>query len=317
MIKFKRTVLVGLVLALLVPSVGPVVAQQGGSGLNISPTRNELSIERGKSGVVKISIRNVSGVDITAKAEVNDFESDGVTGEPKILPKSEKPLPTSIRNLLSSVEDVPLAKDQKKDLQIPVNIPADATPGAYYGVVRYTAIPVVQQKEEGQVALSASVGTLVLIEIPGQIKQQIQLSSLKLQAGKSSGSFFLQPPQKSLLSIKNLGNGFSRPVGKIGISGMGGKEIGSYNVNDVNPKGVVLPNTSRTFTNEIKKISTPGKYTVTASVAYGNGGEVVNSSVSFWYIPAWLLVVAGVLLLALVVGIYIIYRTKFATSRRR
>lgn len=61
----------------------------------------------------------------------------------------------------------------------------------------------------------------------------------------------------------------------------------------------------------------PGKYTATASIAYGNGGEVVNYKSSFWYIPVWLLIVLTLLFVATATFIVLIYRKKYTFHRKK
>lgn len=298
----------------------PTLAQEnkGSSGLNISPTRAELQVEPGSSDIIRISVQNLSGTDIDAKVTINDFESDGVTGEPKLLPDDKQDSPTSIRKFITNATDFPMKVDEKKNVELGVNIPAGTAPGAYYGVIRYTAVPTNQQNEEGNVALTASVGTLVLIEVPGDITEQIQINSMKVFQEDKSGTFFTTAPNKVAIEIKNNGNSFSKPFGRVSVSGgFGGGEVYSYELNNTDPKANILPNSTRIFKDAIYNVKKPGRYTVLANISYGRGGEVITQQVSFWYIPIWLLaVIAGVIVL-LIAGGYIIYRKKFAHPKKK
>lgn len=305
---------------LLVGLVAPVVAQEqineGASGLSISPTRQEFVIEPGQQDTVPISLKNVSGTDITARAFINDFEATD-TGEPRIIVDPNRQSPASIRNFLSDVVDVELKKDERKDFEIPVQVPADAPPGAYYGIIRYAAIPTGRDApEEGQVALTASVGTLVLIEVPGDITEQIQIRNLRVLRDDKSSSFFLKAPNKAAIEIKNNGNSFSKPFGRVSVTDMRGKEVYSYELNNSNPRGNILPASSRVFTDPLQNVTTPGRYTVTANISHGTGSEVITHSSSFWYMPAWVLAIIALLILAIIVVAYVIYRKRFKTSRK-
>lgn len=299
-------------------SLPSLTAQEdtSGSGLSISPTRTELTIEPGSAETVKISLKNVSGTDIVANATVNDFESDDETGEPRLLPESDTQNPASIARFINNLDDVELKKDEKKDIELALQVPADAPPGAYYGVVRYTAVPVGQRSDPGQVALTASVGTLVLIEVPGDIKEQIQVLSLKALRDGKGGSFFFKQPDQVAVRIKNTGNSFSKPFGRVSVSQAGGKEVYSYELNNTDPKSNILPNSNRTFVDKVENIKTPGRYTVTANISHGKGGEVLTQRTSFWYVPAWLAAVLGVILLAIIGGAYVLYRRRFSSRSR-
>jgi hypothetical protein len=315
----RGRIAIGLGLIAVLVGIGlPVAAQQnGGSGLSISPTRSEFQIEPGKSDSIKITLKNVSGIDIIAKATINDFESDDATGEPKILPESNKSTGATIRRFVSGVTDVPLKKDEKKDLVVNIDVPTEATPGAYYGIIRYTAVPQGQSTEPGQVALTASVGTLVLIQVPGDITEQIQLQNVTAKLGEKAGTFFRQAPDKVAIQIRNTGNGFSKPFGRIAINNMRGKEVFAYEINSTDPKANILPASSRTFTDVLKNVSLPGRYTIIANISHGSGGEVLTRKVSFWYIPTWLIIIAAVLIVLLVISLYVLYRRRFSRPSRR
>lgn len=291
-------------------------AQQGGSGLIISPTRSELEIAPGGSDKISVSLKNVSGGDIIARAQINDFTSDGQTGEPRVIPDSKTESPNSIRKFLSGTIDLPLKSDEKKDFEIAINVPEGTPAGAYYGILRYTAVPGGESVPgEGKVALTASVGTLILIQVPGNITEQIQVRSIRaLQNDKPKG-FFLTAPTKIATEIKNTGNSFSKPFGRISIAN-GSKEVYSYELNNVEPKANILPGSVRTFTDEVKNVKKPGRYTVTANISHGRGGEVITYKSSFWYIPAFVIILFVGLILAIAAGGYLLYRKKFGRKRK-
>lgn len=326
MSKWRRG-LTHAVLIVLVAVAGfqTVIAQdapQSGSGLIITPPRKELEISPGNSEVIKVTLTNVSGSDITAKAEINDFESNNQTGEPKIIADQNRESATSVKNFLAGVADVELKKDEKKEFDVTVNVPANTPAGAYYGIVRYSAIPKQQPGDEGagRVSLTASVGMLVLLEVPGDIREQIQVQSVKVQHQNKAGGFFLKSPNQVAIEIKNNGNGFARPFGRVAVTN-GSKEVYSYELNDVEPRNNILPGSTRVFTDKLENVKTPGRYTVTANVAHGRGGEVLTHRATFWYLPPWLLAIAAALLALIVGTATVMYRRRFgkraAANRRR
>ncbi len=289
-----------------------------GSGLNITPTRSELRVERGKVDVVSVSLKNVSGTDIIAKVFINDFESDDVSGEPRLITDPNRELATSIRRFLVGVTDVELAKDEQKTFDIPVQIPEDASPGAYYGVVRYVASPkAAGASDAGQVSLTASVGTLVLIEVPGDIQEQVQLRGVKIFAKAKESTLFTRVPDQIGIELRNTGNTFSKPFGTVSVKNMFGKTVHTYELNDSIPKANVLPNSTRLFKDSLQGVNTPGRYVVTANISYANGGDILTGTKTFWLVPLWLIIVLVVLLLALVGGSKILYDKKFSRKKRK
>lgn len=292
-------------------------AQQGGSGLVISPTRSELEIAPGGNEKITVSLKNVSGGDITARAQVNDFTSDGESGEPKVIPDSTVESPNSIRKFLSGADDVILKKDEKKDFDINISVPAGTPAGAYYGILRYTAVPGGEEiPGEGKVALTASVGTLILIQVPGNITEQIQVRNIRAFKDDSAKSFFLSPPNKVKTEIKNTGNSFAKPFGRLSVT-KGSKEVYSFELNNIDPKSNILPGSVRTFTDDLKNVKSPGRYTITGNISHGRGGEVITYKSSFWYVPVWLIILIVALVVVTAAGGYWLYRKKFGRKRRR
>lgn len=296
----------------------------GGNGLQMSPTRTELNLSPGEHKTFDITLKNITAGDLTAEVSVNDFESDGVSGNPQIIVDDSQRTPSTIYNFISNLRSVELKPGESKKVTLNVDVPKDASPGAYYGVVRYAAIPKggILSDRERQLALNASVAHLVLIEVTGEINEQIQIEDLAV--GKSgengeikSGSIFFSAPNKSLLTLNNLGNGFSRPFGTVTINRMFGGEVYTSEVNNIQPKGIVLPHSTRVFTDDMQGIKIPGRYTATAAVAYGNGGEVITYKISFWYLPVWFLIILAVILAAIIIWLYRRYKGRYVSGAKK
>lgn len=324
----KLSIFVGASAFLFASLIPLVIAQDqtdGGSGLQVSPTRTEISASAGESREVTLSLKNITQNDVVAKAFINDFQSDNITGNPQIITDTSERTANSISGMVKGLGDVELKPDETKQIKLNVEIPSDAAPGAYFGALRYAAVPKGQDlsnpQDQRQVSLTASVAHLVFVEVSGQINEQIQIE--KLAIGKDSNGdnkeiknswIFLNSPNRSSLSIKNLGNGFSRPFGSVSINNMFSKEVYRYEVNATDPRGIVLPNSSRTFINNIENVKTPGRYTAIASVAYGNGGEVITYKSTFWYLPAWFLITIVAVIVLIGAGIYLLYRKKYSSK---
>lgn len=320
--KTKKLIAAPLILAavlLLIMSFAPFArAQQapGGSGLSISPTVSQFTIKPGGSDSVKITLKNVTTDDVVAKAEVDDFTSNNVDGNPKIITNQSQTTPNSIRKFVSNLDNVALAKGQQKQVVLDVEIPKSTPAGAYYGIIRYRAVPsVLAQPGAGQVSLTASVGTIVLITVPGNIREQVQAKGIHVYRGAREGTFFIRPPDKIGITIQNFGNGFERPFGTIEVHNTFNKTITSFPFNNPKELGNILPNSGRTFTNSVKGINKIGRYTVLASVSYGDGSQVLTLKKEFWYIPYWLVIIVLLAVAALVFLAVRSYR-RYARSGR-
>lgn len=327
----KKPLAISVVLAVAILMIVPFVraqegnrSQTGGNGLQISPTRNEVFAQPGEKKTFSLTIRNVTNGDLVARASVKDFESDNESGAPVFIVDENQSTPYTIKKFLEGLTDIELKAGEVKEANLTLDIPADAVPGAYFGAIVYEAEPKSksQQQADRQVSLNASVAHLVLVEVAGEITEQIQLQSLTAQHAKynpdgsvssvSSGQFLISQPNRMALAIKNTGSGFSRPVGNVLIKNMLGKQVASYEINNTDPKGVILPDSSRTFIDSVESIKLPGRYTSTAAVAYKSGGEVVLLNTAFWYVPIWMLAILFVLLLLIIFGAWRIYKKRFA-----
>ncbi len=314
MVKYLRNInlLITIVIfgAFLATNILPVSAQNTtGSGLSISPTLFELSLKPTQSTNIDINLKNITVDDVNAKAFINDFTADNVTGNPKIITDPSAVSPHSIKRFVGGLADVPLKVGEQKKVSLTVTVPDGTAPGAYYGIIRYKAIPAgANAPAPGQVALSASVGSIVLVTVPGNLKEQIQVHDIHVYSGphgEHEGIVFFKKPTQVGVEIANLGNGFSQPFGTVEVKNMYGKTAYNYQLNNTQPRGNILPSSTRNFKNPIKNINQIGRYTVTANVTYGTGSQVLVYKKTFWYIPLWL---AIIILAALIILVLIILR---------
>jgi|SRR5579884_3015668 len=314
-----RSICLGLGLVFAATQFGPALAATpGASGLSISPLRTELTINPGKSDKISITLKNITGGPVLAKASILDFTSDNATGNPKIITNPNNNDPNSIRSFITNLPNVPLATNETTTISIPVLAPANAVPGAYYGLIEYQAIPQVNNTTSGnnKVALSAGVSSLVFITVPGNLIERMELKAIHIYSdveGNNEGLLFTSPPKTAGVELLNLGNGFEKPFGHVSLEDMSGKTIYSYELNGSVTRGIVLPGSGRIFKNPLKNIQSPGRYTLEASVSYGSGSAILIGKKTFWYLPVWLIVVI-VLILLLLVGLALLARRRYRRS---
>jgi hypothetical protein len=295
---------------LLVPAVLYAQNKPDASGLQVSPTRSEVTIKPGGSDSISITIKNITDVAIVAKAEVDDFQPDNDTGTPQLLTNLTEPTATSIKPFLSAIADIRLAKGETRKISIPIRVPRDQSAGGYFGVVRFKAFPVnPNQNNSGkQVSLTASVGHILLVQVPGKLTTKLEAVNLSAEYHRNPSNFFVHKPDSMRLEVKNVGNSFIQPFGNVVVKNSKGQQVYSYEVNATTPRGNVLPKSTRVFHDALKNISSFGHYTAIASIAYGNGGDVLTLKTSFWVLPLWLLILVGLVVLLLAVVILLLFR---------
>lgn len=300
-------------------------AQEGsGSGLRVSPTRTLLTIDPGESDTVTQTVKNVTSSPVTVQPLLNDFESDGVSGEPRLIGNPDEVSAHSLRDFVSLPEDFDLQPDEEKQVEVGLDLPGSASPGAYYGSILYRAAPQ-GERGDGQVALVASVGSLILLEVPGDITEQIAIKDIGAYLGDSKGSFFLKKPDNLGVLVENLGNGFSQPFGKVSVKDWRGNEIFLYELNEGPPRNNILPYSTRLFTNEFMDIESktvngkeeitktspitwPGRYTITGNISHGSSGELFTVTSTFWYIPSWLILLILIVVAVLAGVVFYLFR---------
>ncbi|HEX5797313.1 MAG TPA: hypothetical protein VFX86_02895 [Candidatus Saccharimonadales bacterium] len=315
-ISTKKFLLGGLLtlLAVLLVSFSRGIAQDQpdpASGLQISPTRTELTVKKGSSENVSLSLKNVTGGTIIAKPEINDFISDNDTGTPRIITDENQKSPYTIKDFISGIPNIRMNSGETRKLKIPINVPADQPPGAYFGVIRFIAEPVSTNTDTDgrQINLTASLGHIVLVDVPGDVNEQLQLVSFSAEKDGKTGTVFSSSPDGIALGLKNTGNSFSKPFGTVTIKDFRGKEVHRYEINNTDPRGNILPDSTRVFHDNIKNLgSSPGRYSAIASVSYGTGGDVLVSETHFWVIPGWLRILAAVVVLLILLIIFFVYK---------
>lgn len=284
-----------------------VVFGQASSGYIISPVREELTIEKGQSQTVTLTVINATELDTNASVIVNDFEpSDDESGEPKILLDGSSSSGNSFKTLVAELPDVVLGSKESKNIIVTISVPEDAAPGGYYGAVRLATNT---GDTDSQVALAASVATIFLVKVPGEITENLQLVEFTAAKNGSTGRFFINSGEMSIVTrLKNTGNIHVAPYGKIIIRDGSGQIIEEYEFNSTTPRNNVLPNSIRKFEDKLQNQKWIGKYTISANLGYGTTGGLITAENTFWVIPLWFVVVVSIIILAILVGAYLIYR---------
>jgi hypothetical protein len=205
------------------------------------------------------------------------------------------------------------------DLPVTITVSGDASAGGYYGAVR--VVP--KNAVDKNITLAASVGTLFLVQVPGDLTEELHLKELTAAKNGSNGRFFINSGAISVVTrLQNTGNIHVKPFGKIQIS-KAGKIVQTIEFNNTDPKANVLPNSTRKFVNNLENQNWLGKYSISANLGYGTSGGLITGKATFWVIPLWMIIAALTTLAVLIIGIYLLYRryinnkTKHRVSARR
>lgn len=80
----------------------------------------------------------------------------------------------------------------------------------------------------------------------------------------------------------------------------GDKIIQTVDINKTDPKGNVLPDSTRRFEVKLDKIGAWGKYTVEGNFGYGTSGQLLSGKSTIYVVPATLIIAIIALLLLIV-----------------
>ncbi|HVS58345.1 MAG TPA: hypothetical protein VHD60_01250 [Candidatus Saccharimonadales bacterium] len=298
-----------------------------GQALEIAPPLLTLKSDPGRTVKATLQLRDITKSPLVVNNEINDFVANGEDGTPKILlGSSDANNPFSLKNWINPLPSFTLNPGKIATLDLIIDVPANASPGGHYGIIRFTGTP--PGLNGSGVALSASLGALVLLTVNGNLKHDLSVASFTVDHNGKKGSFFESPPLNFTLKLKNNGNVQEQPTGHIVVSDMFGKAVAGVNVNLEQRN--VLPASTRQFTAPLDKNNLGnkrlfGRYHAVITVTYA-GGKKLTASLTFWVIPYKLIIglVIGVIIAFFVLryGIkrynrYIVRKVQAANSRNK
>lgn len=274
---------------------------EAGQAFSISPPLIELKADPGQTVTTKIKLTNVSSEELLIKVQFNDFGAKDETGAPSIIFDDTKSTAYSLRNWIGSPAPFKVKSKETKTIEFPVQVPKDAEPGGHYATIRFTGTSTAL--EDSGVALNASIGTLVLMQVSGDIKEDASVVDFF-----TSSNFFESAPIGFTERLKNNGNIHVKPTGTVEVKNMFGETVANLPVNG-NPKDQkdqpksILPQSIRRFEQTLSGQWLFGSYTATLKLKYGDSGKELTATKTFWVIPYKLIILVLVGLAALVFGL--------------
>lgn len=296
-----------LVVQVLISGVAFASSISGGDGYRISPVRTDLVVDRGTSKVVNFYITNVTKATENVQTIVDDFvASSNESGNPSLLLNGQAAPAHGLKQFITvKTPTFVLSPQQQKTIQIAINIPNTVAPGGYYAAVRFAPVGLSGNKN---VNLAGSVASLVLVTVPGNYLERMNIVNFEvLQNGRPASLFTNGKNLKAVVSFSNIGQVQEEPFGKFALL-KGKKQLTTIAINNVSPPGNVLPNSIRKFTVNLPTVSGFGKYTLDGNFGYGTTGQLLSSSLSFYIIPYYLMVIGVVIILLVLLVIVLLIR---------
>lgn len=317
----RRTILSALALVMGLSTLAPLAVgaanQDVGQALEIAPPVLNIRANPGETVKSTITLRDVSTSPLVVRNQINDFIAAGEDGTPKLLLEENgdvEPSPYSLKDWVQPLPQFTLKPREVNQLPLTIRVPANAAPGGYYAVVRFTASP--PGIDGSGVSLSASLGTLILLRVNGDAKEAMNIEEFAATKSGSSNWLFESPPITFLTRIRNSGSLHEQPTGQIAVKDMFGNAVANVNVNLT--RSNILPGSIRKFEPKLDDTVIGnkflfGRYTADLKMSYGSEGQTLTESTSFWVIPYRL--VGFAILLIVIVSIVIRIALKRYTER--
>lgn len=318
-------VVMALVVAMVSVALFPVssVNAQSANGsaniLKVMPLRTDIQIRPGETGKVEIGLTNLTNQDMLVRPFQNDFIAGDEKGTPSVILDDDQLAPThSLKRFLAPLKDVKVPANKSVNVVVTINVPSTTQAGGYYGAIRFAPA---DEANGGQVNTNASVASLILLTVPGDMVEKLELTDFALLQGGKAGADFRTPNDlKVSFRFENKGNIQIGPFGKLSVTK--GKEV-IYDVdfNDKTPRDVILPDSARRWDIPLKNIGDFGHYTVSATFTYGSTNQSIDVTRSFWVIPtafiiAALIVAAGLIAVVVWLVFFLRGRRKRQVQRR-
>jgi len=285
-------------------------AQAQQVGIKISPVRLEELADPGETIRREISVTNISDDTKTLYAYLSDFRAADESGKPELVAPGTEDGYFLASWIDITAEGIEFAAGETKTVPFAINIPGNVGPGGYYGAILFGTVPPrlqIESEDKGAgMSFSQQVGTLVLLQVKGEANEEARIREFTTDKSVYNTPF----NANFLIRVENIGNVHVKPVGRIVIENMFGKEIDEI---DVNFEGSnVLPNSIRRYQTEWSGENGFGRYRALLGMSYGTavslggqGKQSLFSELTFWIIP-WRMIVPILVTLVFILAIFIL-----------
>lgn len=267
-----------------------------GAGFRISPAKIEIVLQPGEAISKSITIKNETAETITFETSVKDVEGSSTGDQPSRIIEEGKGLYSLKDFLKPEIEQFTLLAGESKTLLVDVSLPESMIPGGHYAVALFSnTAPAVLDQGDSPVVIETRAGTLFFVRVEGDIEEAGQLEKFQI----ASRRFYQTTPVSFSILYGNKGNVHLNPYGVIELRDIFGRKKDEIIIDPY----FALPSSLRERKIQWSGLQGPGRYTATLVLNRGYGDNVDTARVSFWVMPWWTLLIAGVLLVLMIVAI--------------
>ncbi len=291
-------------------------------GLTVSPPTYELTANPGDVLSNTIRITNESDNAVTLQVSAQDFTVGGVEGSVSVLDDIKDPNAFA-KWFRFPTTQVQLAPKQSALVPFTIQVPRQAEPGGHFASVLFNPVVSANATSTGARVIQR-VGSLILMRVSGDVKEQGSIKSFEPKTFKGSWQtvtasdgktkiylasaedlrseqkrrFFSKGPIAFDVLFKNSGNVHFKPAGTVTIYNIFGKKVDQLALNPRN----VFPGGERRITVIWPKTDLwGGYYRAQVAAVYGSQNKIVTAEAKFFAFPLIPLLIGLAALILIVV----------------
>jgi hypothetical protein len=287
-LKIATYAFIPLLIAVFVLTISGSLADAQGLRVAISPLVYEINGEPGEVIENYIKVMNPShDSSITVVMQFEHISPSGEGGQVVTLPAEDHEVLSLAKWITAEPAEFTLAPREERAIKFLITIPEGAEPGGHYATI-LAGTRSASGPEGTGVALVTRVGSLVLLTVPGEAREELSAISFTAPHYSEYGPIMFGS------RFENTGTLHLRPSAMITVTNILGQKVAEIPVEERN----VLPGAVRLTESEWDSgILWGGYYTATLSGTYGRANtQFAPQVVSFWAFP-WKY---GLVILALV-----------------
>lgn len=259
---------------------------QADIGITVYPLSYKLVLSPGQNWEGLTTVVNPNDFPLKVKVEKENIIG-GAEGSVSLTP--EELSQYGLTNWITfNTEEFILQPQERREFRYQVKIPDNAPPGGHYAAILFKGSTV--EEQASGIGVSGRTGTVILVEVTGDVVKKAEISFVFVPKFISHGPLAID------FKIKNEGNSYIFPEGKVLVSGLFQKKELSWE-----PR-IVFPGFERTFSVRWDRTYLFGPLTITINALIPNGPALEPVKLTIWAFPYQQAIIILLILILIIWG---------------
>ncbi len=239
----------------------PISAQQ--TTISVAPAILDLAVMSGEKVTSNLTIRNGGEIGLPISIEPKSLVLDK-----DVLPNLNQKKSDASDWIEVTEKEFLLSSNQSKKVPVFIQVPKDATPGGHYAQISIRGLSLESTNNSGTSIVVPEIAVTVLITVSGDIITDMNFEKSNILP------FFVTPSTNYLARFKVVNNGnIHDSITPTLVINKDGKELSRQAMTTK----IVLPQTSKEFSETLKLPENYGKYEYFIEFKYANG-QILQTS---------------------------------------